>query len=217
MNLIPLKIKILRKFKNGQMTNDYPDFNSLPGSVRDNMDWSCYIDQFVSWQYDKKSGFGEADAYNDDPTCQYGIFCVPQAFADAAIAAFPGRVEQIDEATLESFYENRAHESEPELNYDETVLGGLRARYGTIPVAKAKIIAFFTDTTDEGAEDRINEFEGILGRTLTSKERVKALKLCEMEPGDCKAINPNHPASGIKKNKNRLYVDFKERKGFTIG
>ncbi len=217
MNLIALKIKILRKFSQGQMCNDYPDFNSLPGNVRDNMDWSCFIDQFTSWQYDKKSGFGEADSFNDDPTMQYGVFAVPQAFADAAIAAFPGRVAQMTEAELGEFYEVRAHESEPELNYDEAVLSGLRARYGMIPVAKSRIIAFFTDTDDEGADARIVEFETILGRGLTAKERIKALKLCEMEPGDCKAINPNHPASGIKKNKNRLYADFKERKGFTIG
>ena len=216
MELVALKIEIKRKAVGNSTHNDYPDFNSLPGSVRGEMDWCHFIDQFTAWQYDHKSGFGESDGYNPDPLVQYGVFCVPQDFADAALAAFPTRVVQLDEVELEQFYEQRAHEQEPELNYDEKTLSGLRARYGTIPVAKKQIIAFFTDTTDAGGPARIAEFEAQIGRQLTAKELVKANKLIEMEPGDCKAINPDHPSPGIKKNINRLYADFKGKKGFTI-
>jgi hypothetical protein len=221
--LVALRVKIGRHFNGKQMQNKYPNFNSLPESVRGDMDWSCYIDQFTCWHYDKVSGFGESDAYSPDERIQYGVFCVPQDFADAAIAAFgpsgttePGLVEQISEVHLQQFYDERAHEHEAEIRYDEGALAGLRARYGQIPVVKKQIVEFFTDTTEAEAEARIAEFEAILGRPLTAKERAKAEKLCEMEPSDCKAINPDHPSPGVRKNKNRRYADFKNRKGFTI-
>lgn len=221
--LVALRIKIGRKFNGKQSQNDYPNFNLLPGAVRDDEDWSCYIDKFTQWHYDHVSGFGESDAYNPDDQTQYGVFCVPQAFADAALAMFgptgterPGLVEQISEAHLQQFYDDRAHEHESEIKYDEATLGGLRARYGTIPVVKKQIVEFFTDTDEDGADARIAEFEAILGRSLTAKEEAKARKLCEMEPSDCKAINPEHPSPGIRKNKNRRYADYKSRKGFTI-
>ncbi len=216
MELVALKIKILRKVVGTSTVNDYPDFNSLPAALRDDMDWSNFIDQFAGWQYDRESGFGESDAFNPDPKVQYGVLLVPQDFADAAMAAFPTRVVQLDEADLQSFYDQRAHVADPEIKYDEAVLGGLRARYGQIPVVKKQIVEFFTDTDEAGADARIAEFEVILGRSLTAKERAKAEKLCEMEPNDCKAINPNHPSPGIKTNETAKYVGFKGKKGFTI-
>ena len=100
--------------------------------------------------------------------------------------------------------------------YDEQVLSGLRARYGKIPVAKKPIIEFFTDTDEDGEAARIMEYEVVLGRTINMREQNKIDKLCEMEPSDCKAINPTHPSAGIKKNKNASYQGFKGKKGFTI-
>ena len=182
MELVALRIKIGRAFNGKQMQNDYPDFNSLPGSVRDNMDWSCFIDQFTKWQYDKKSGFGEGDGYNPDMTKQFGVFCVPESFATAALAAFPDTVEQLSEADLQTFYDDRVHDGDAEIKYDADTLSGLRARYGTIPVVKKQIVEFFTDTTEAQALTRIAEFEALLGRALTAKERTKANKLIEMEP-----------------------------------
>ena len=216
MELVALRIKILRKLVGTQAQNDYPDFNSLPSLVRDNMDWCNFIDQFTAWHYDHKSGFGESDTYNPDMKAQYGVFCVPQDFANAAIAAFPTRVEQLDETELEQFYNARSHDAEPELQYDDKVLGGLRARYGKIPVAKKQIIEFFTETDEDGEVARIAEYEIVLGRPINQKEHAKIDKLCAMEPSDCKAINPTHPSPGIKKNKNATYNGFKGRKGFTI-
>jgi hypothetical protein len=219
MELVALKIEIKRKIDpNNQKgaVNDYPDFNSLPAAVRDNLDWCHFIDQYSGWQYDHESGFGESDSFNPDPKVQYGVFMVPQDFADAAMAAFPTRVTQLDEADLETFYNDRAHRADSELNYDEGVLSGLQARYGKIPVAKKALIEFFTDTDQDGEAARIAEYEVEIGRTITAREQSKIDKLCEMEPSDCKAINPTHPSPGIKKNKNATYQGYKNKKGFTI-
>jgi len=114
--LVPLKIKIGRKTKDGQRINAYPDFNSLPGNLRGDMDWSYFIDQFGTVKYDKKCGFGEADNLdqtdphnNTDPKCQYCAFLVPIDFATAALAMFPNEIVEMDEDTWEKFYDERAH------------------------------------------------------------------------------------------------------------
>ncbi len=216
--LVALRIKIKRKFSGGQMQNDYPNFNALPDNVRDDMDWCCFIDQFTSWHYDKKSGFGESDSYNPDERTQYGIFCVPQSFADAALLMFSDAVEQVNESDFTWFYDDRAHAHESELRYDAEVLSGLRARYGTIPVVTAELAEFFTDTTEDDKDAKIVEYEVayLSGIKIKDKTKIKIDKLVEMEVSDRKAINPDHPSPGIRKNKDRFYADFKARKGFTI-
>lgn len=214
--LVALRIKIGRKFEGRQMVNSYPAFNSLPANVRGDMDWSHYIDQFTCWHYDKKSGFGEQDDYNPSTQIQYGVFCVPPPFAEAALAAFPDTVEQLSEEEFVEFYDSRAHEHESEVRYDEGALNGLRARYGDLPIADAELIEFFTDATEDNEDAFSNHYKEKKGRSLTGKEKQHISTLVKMTPGDCKALNPNHPSPGVRKNKNRFYVDFKSRRGFTI-
>lgn len=124
-DLIPLKVTI-RRAADGK--HKFPSFNDIPGSKRDNLDWSQYIDKFGGWHYDKECGFGEADEENPDPDTWCGCFLVPEDFADAALDTFPEDVEEVDETEFERFYDNRAHAHEPELRYDTQVLQALAAK-----------------------------------------------------------------------------------------
>ncbi len=214
--LVALRIKIGRKFEGRQMVNSYPAFNSMPANVRGDMDWSHYIDQFTCWHYDKKSGFGEQDDYNPSTQMQYGVFCVPPAFAETALAAFPEQVEQISEEEFAEFYDSRAHEHEPEVRYDEGALNGLRARYGDIPTVDTELIEFFTNATEDDEAPLSAQYKAKKGRNLTAQEKQHIKTLVKMTSGDCKSLNPNHPSPGVRKNKNRFYADFKSRRGFTI-
>jgi hypothetical protein len=221
MELVALRIKIGRKLVDTgsgkrQMQNAYPDFNSLPEAVRDSMDWSYFVDKYTAWQYDKQSGFGEVDAYNPDPDMQFGVFCVPKDFADAALEAFPKQIKQLSEAELEDFYDNRAHVHEHEYSYNESVLNGIRARYGEVVVAEDELIEFFTDTTEANKVQRIAEYEATKGKSLSNVQQTQVNLLTKMTSADCKAINSSHPSPGINKNNKRYYTDFKTTRNFTI-
>lgn len=139
MELVPLKVKILRKVKssNGKsaMVNDYPDFNSLDAELRDGMDWCYFIDKYGGWHYDKVSGFGEADDAditdphnNPDQSCQYGCFLVPKNFAKAAIEKFPDRVFELSEEHWETFHDNRAHVNEPDEIVDHNIVNTINSK-----------------------------------------------------------------------------------------
>jgi len=128
-NLVPIRIKITRKMDRGQMANNYPDFNKLNENVRSGMDWAHFIDTYgYQMHYDRQSGFGEIDDYNDDPQCQYCATLVPEVFARSAVEMFPDRVELMNEDQWENFYDNRAHAHEPEEVYDVQVLQALAAK-----------------------------------------------------------------------------------------
>lgn len=217
MELVPLRIKIGRKQGPKGMQNDYPDFNAMDSAIRHDLDWSNYVDTYgTGWHYDKLSGFREADVYNPDAGMQFGMFAVPEDFANAAVAMFPTKVEILTEAQFELFYNDRAHSHESEEKANSGVLNVLRAKYGDIPITKQKIIEFFTDVTEAEKVAKIAQVEGVLGRSLTADELTKVDLLCKMSPADCKALDPNHPTPGIKKNNRRYYSDFKAMQNFTI-
>ena len=130
-HLVPIRVKITRGVaRNGQVQNIYPDFNKIAPELRGGMDWTYFFDTHgIGWHYDHKSGFGEVDDYNNDPNCQFGATMVPEAFAMAAVANFPDRVQTITEAEFEKFYEERAHAHEPDELEDVEVLQGLLLRH----------------------------------------------------------------------------------------
>jgi hypothetical protein len=221
MELVPLRIKIGRKqvVESGKlrMTNDFPDFDQINPSIRLGLNWSNYIDAYgTSWHYDHVAAFNQSDSYSPDPQVQFGVFAVPENFATAALALFPLQVTLLTEAEFEDFYNNRSHLEEPEEKYASGILDAIRARYGSIPIAKAKIIQFFTDVTEDEKDVKIVQIENQLDRSLTAKELAKVDLLCEMSPSDCKSIDPDHPSPGVNKNKKRFFKDFKNTRGFTI-
>lgn len=217
MELVPLRIRIGRKQGPKGMQNDYPDFNTIDSAIRHGLDWSNYIDTYgTRWHYDKLSGFGEADIYNPDIAVQYGVFAVPEDFATAALTKFPTKVEKLTEVEFEAFYNDRAHSHESEERYDSGILTVLKAKYGGIPITDQKTVEFFTDVTTVEKDNKILEFESLVGKGLTAEELAKIELLVKMSPADCKALDSGHPAPGVKKNKRRYYSDFKALQDFTI-
>ena len=128
MELVPIKVKIKRNTAGRGAV--YPNFNTIDPAVRNGVDWSVFVDRHGGWHYDKKSRLGESDVQNPDPDSQFGALLVPEDFADAALVAFPNDVEAMTESQFESFYDNRAHDHEPDVVMDTAVLVQLRAKYG---------------------------------------------------------------------------------------
>jgi hypothetical protein len=126
MELVPLKVKIGLKNGGG---HQFPNFNALDAGVRDNMDWSHFVDKFGGWHYDKVAGHHDDDAVNDSPPGIWiGMLMVPEDFADAAIAAFPAVCHVCNEVDCADFYDNRAHKHEPAIKEDKEVLMAIQAK-----------------------------------------------------------------------------------------
>ena len=51
MELVPLKVKIGLKLDGGKKVHGYPDFNQIDSVIRDNMDWSYFVDKYGGWHY----------------------------------------------------------------------------------------------------------------------------------------------------------------------
>jgi hypothetical protein len=129
MELVPIRIKIGRALVDGRMQNKYPNFNEIDPTIRHNLDFSFYVDAYgIGWHYDKKSGFGECDDYNEDCDCQYAMTAVPADFAKAAVKLFPNHVFLMTEDEAEIFYNDRAHDHEESEILDVPQLQGIAAR-----------------------------------------------------------------------------------------
>jgi hypothetical protein len=121
VELVPLRVKIGMRQGGGA---SYPPFNDLPVIVDlrkadTEDDWAYYVDrEGGGWLYDKSSGHGDDNAVDHgmDPLDasrswaspkgqQWGVILVPAAFADEALAAFPGDVDELDEIACEAFYD----------------------------------------------------------------------------------------------------------------
>ena len=174
MELVPLKIKILRKAKGAKsiMTNDYPDFNSLDPVLRNGLDWCHFVDQFGGWHYDKLCGFGEADDVdindphnNPDHFCQYGCFLAPKDFAKAAIEKFPDRVFELSEELWEKFHDERAHSEEPDEIIDQNVINAINTK---------KSLGIKTTTRDMDALDPEKPVPGITRNMRKRWQDVKS-------------------------------------------
>ena len=137
-NLVPIKV-ILGRRPSGEA--DWPDFNAIDSTIRDNQPWSKYIDsKGTGWVYDKVENLGTG--------ADNGIACtlVPEDFANAAVQLFPAVVSIIDEATFNTFYDQRAMVKMPTEFLDTDVLQGITARkqledLGVAPAPSAEIIA----------------------------------------------------------------------------
>jgi hypothetical protein len=150
MELVPLKVKIGLKPGGG---HQFPNFNSIDPGLRDNMDWSHYVDKFGGWHYDKVAGHHDDDTANDSPPGTWiGMLLVPDGFATAAVAQFPDTCSVYSEVDCADFYDNRAHKHEPEIKEDKEVLQAIQAK-------RALGIA-----EDQGDIDALNPDHPALGR-----------------------------------------------------
>ncbi len=132
-DLVALKVKIGLKGADWPKADErghalYPNFNQLPSVASSGMDWAHYVDTYgEGWQYDKKCGHREEDA-GSPRGMQWGILIIPKEFADEAVAAFSGVCSVVDEGTLETFWNERAHAHEPDERIDDVVLRGIEAK-----------------------------------------------------------------------------------------
>lgn len=167
MELIPLKVKIGLR---GNGNHKFPEFNLLPPAVRDNIDWSIFIDRFGGWHYDQISGHDNEDV--DSPQGNWnGMILVPNSFAQAAITQFPESCSILSETDAEKFYNERGHVRDPEIKEDTTILQAIVAK-ATLGIAQ--------------------------------------------DQSDTNALDPDHPASGRRRNKKKTWSGFKTNQGITV-
>lgn len=105
----------------------YPDFNRISSATRKGMDWSKYIDVHGSgMHYDKTCGHqDEGDTPHGHQCC---CICVPEDFANEALALFPTVVSPCSDVEFATFHDTKAHAHEPDEHIDSDVLSGLAAR-----------------------------------------------------------------------------------------
>ncbi len=137
-NLVPIKVKIEKGVGARGVFAKYPDFNLLSSSVREGLDWSVFLDaRGIGWHYDSIANIGKGEDF------EYGVTCVPKAFAQEAVTTFPLLVEVLTEAVFETFYNDRSHVSDSAIHRDTAELQSLAALEtlgGLDPTDKAKAL-----------------------------------------------------------------------------
>ena len=128
MSHVALKVRIgLRP--NGHAA--YPDFNRITAGLRDNVDWSIFVDKHGGWHYDQVAGHADEDLAAASPIgMQWGLLVVPEAFADAAVALFTSDVSALNDADAGTFYNDRAHVRDSEIKENLEVLQAISAKRG---------------------------------------------------------------------------------------
>lgn len=126
MQLVPLQVRIGLK---ANRQHDFPPFNELDATLRDNMDWSYFVDKFGGWHYDQVAGHSDDDSVNDSPRGTWlGLLLVPDDFAQAAVARWPARCFIKTEVEAEALYNERCHIRDPEIKEDVDVLQAIKAK-----------------------------------------------------------------------------------------
>lgn len=129
MELVPLKVKIGLKNENGKKVHGFPDFNQISSALRDNMDWSYFVDKFGGWHYDQVSGHADDDPGDGTPQGNWdGMLLVPAAFAQAAVVAFSSQCSILTDAQAKTFYDDRGHVRDPAIKEDAIVLQAISAK-----------------------------------------------------------------------------------------
>ena len=149
-DLVPIQVKLYRR-ANGEA--DWPNFNAIESSLRDNKPWSKFIDASgIGWLYDKVENLGTG--------ADYGTACtlVPEGFADAAVILFPLVVTILSEADFEIFHNDRATIRSPIEHLDTDILQGIAARkqledLEVAPTPSAEIIEARTKCLDPSDQD----------------------------------------------------------------
>lgn len=152
MELVPLKVKIGLKNEGGKKIHGFPSFNDIDPALRDNLDWSYYVDKFGGWHYDQVAGHADDDP--DSPVGNWnGMFLVPNDFAQAAIALFPNQCSILSEVEAETFYDARAHVRDPAIRENVGVLQAIKAKRDLgIPEEQADLDALNPDHPAPGRQ-----------------------------------------------------------------
>ncbi len=140
--------------------------------------------QIVKWRYDKTSGH-DHEAPDSPLGTQLGMMLVTETFATEAVATFPGLVVRMTEAEALAFWENKAHAHMADERRDGNELLALHAEFILI-------------------RDLATEFPG----NAKLQNRLTALKALLQ-----KALDPDDPAPGVRKNIERRWASMKADKG----
>ena len=143
MELVPIKVRIDRKSAKSGAINDYPKFNQINSDIRKGMDWSSYLDEYGSGMI-----YGTEVEGNEEK--QYCIMCVPEDFAAEALKLFGDKVEEIDESTLDTWYDAKGpgrNQSEELVNTDALTAIRVREELGEdVSALKARALDPKDDT-----------------------------------------------------------------------
>ena len=128
MDLVPIKVAIGLKSEKGKRLHAFPPFNELPVELRDNMDWSHFVDQYGGWHYDF-CGHDEED--DECPRGMWqGMLLVPESFANESVARWPEQCSILNAEQAERYYEERVTVKEPEIVEDLEALQIIAAKRG---------------------------------------------------------------------------------------
>ena len=123
-----IKVVIGTHAVDGRRSAAYPDFNLLDIVKESKMDWAYYVDDNGGgWHYDKCCDHS-TEAPGSPVGVQFGMLCVPPAFADQAMRMFPGVVVPMSEADAETFYNDHAHAHESDELVNASILNGIAAK-----------------------------------------------------------------------------------------
>lgn len=147
--LVPLQVRIGLK---GNRQHSFPPFNDLDAALRDNMDWSHFIDKFGGWHYDQVAGHSDDDPANDSPRDTWlGLLLVPDDFAQAAVAQWPALCSIKSETDAEALYNDRCHVRDPVIKEDTDVLTAIKTKRDlSIPENQADLDALDPDHPARG-------------------------------------------------------------------
>lgn len=186
MDIVPLKVTMTK----GASGIQYPPFNEISREIRRSLDWTQYVDLLGGWHYDRVSGFGESDA------------------ADAPGGGNPDPFTWCGVMLVEPAFAAEAVQKWP----DKCSV-----------LTEAAFEAFYDhrahahESPETVNTERINELRakyGIMGR-ISLVELAKLPKK-DLDDDDLEALNPEHPAPGIVRNKAKKWAWFKAARNLKI-
>lgn len=186
-DLAAIKVVIGRRLDGSA---DYPDFNSLPVVQASGMDWSRYIDvEGCGWCYDRVSGHDDEDMAAGSPRgVQHGVLLIPEQFAIEAVAQFAATCTRLNEATCETFYDDRHVFDVEDEQSDESVLEQLERELRLLKEL-------------EGTPEAPPNIAGLL---IKCRRRIK------------RAIDPTHIARGVRDNPRSTWQRMKANRSITF-
>lgn len=176
---------------------DHPNFNHLPvlqdmKAAGQEMDWAHYVSVHgLSNHYDKICGHAvhapDVDPKLDSPAgTQWCVFVIPKEFADQAVAFDPSILYMLTPAEL------ALHED------------------GKLPQRIFKLTeAELEDFYDNRAH--AHEPDETMDEVVVSRIEAKAIE--DRTPAELRALDPDDPAPGVRKNVRKTWALYKESVG----
>ncbi len=169
----------------------YPNFNRIPSSARQSMDWSAFIDLFgTGWHYDQVAPFGATDPESPNSNEMFGIIAIPEDFAQEAVALFPDEVSTLTDAEFSDLFDNRTKTTSPDEVIDTDRLNELRAKYGINGAIDSPAAMAMMSAEDRRAVDPNDPAPGIVTNPNKNTSRFLMSKGHTIKPIPAFSSNP---------------------------